>query len=116
MKNRKQKVVINNKTTLSEVVLAGVPQGSIDRPLLFSLFKNDLILFLYTHNMQMDTQMTTNFILPVMIKRKLRALAEDFQVVINWFYENYTILNIGKCHIMCMSKDVDENQTFQILS
>ena len=48
LKNRKQKVVINNKTSSSEVVIAGVPQGSIDGPLLFSLLMNDLILFLYT--------------------------------------------------------------------
>ena len=30
MKYRKQKVVINNKTSSSEVVIADVPQGSID--------------------------------------------------------------------------------------
>ena len=48
LKYRKQKVVINNKTNSSEVVIAGVRQGSIDGPLLFNLFINDLILFLYT--------------------------------------------------------------------
>ena len=48
LKNRTQKVVINNKTNSSEVVIAGVPQGSIDLPLVFNLFINELILFLYT--------------------------------------------------------------------
>ena len=48
LKNRTQKVVINNKTNSSEVVIAGVPQGSIDLPLAFNLFINELILFLYT--------------------------------------------------------------------
>ena len=43
MKNMKQKAVINNKTRVSEVVRAGVLQGSIDRPLLFNLLINDLI-------------------------------------------------------------------------
>ena len=48
LKYRKQKVVINNKTSSSDVVIAGVPQGSIDGPFLFNFFINDFILFLYT--------------------------------------------------------------------
>ena len=47
MKNRKQRVVINNKISSSEVVIAGEPQGSIDGPFLFNLFINGLVLFLY---------------------------------------------------------------------
>ena len=48
LKNRKQKVVINNKTSSSKVVTAGVPQGSIDGLLRLILFINNLFLFLYT--------------------------------------------------------------------
>ena len=36
LKYMKQKVVINNKTSSSQVVIAGVPQDSIDGPLLFN--------------------------------------------------------------------------------
>ena len=35
LKNRKQKVVINDKISSSEVIIAGAPQGSIDGPLQF---------------------------------------------------------------------------------
>ena len=35
-----------------------------------------------------------------------RVLVEDFQTVIDWFYESYMFLNTGKCHYMCMGKDV----------
>ena len=37
LKNRKQKVVINNSASTTQAVIAGVPQGSIDGPLLFNL-------------------------------------------------------------------------------
>ena len=44
LKNRKQKVQISNTSSLERDVIAEVPQGSIDVPLLFSLFINDVIL------------------------------------------------------------------------
>ena len=127
LKYRKEKIVINNKTSSSEVVIAGVPQGSIDGPLLFNLFINDLILFLYTT--VLSNYAEDNNLYPIGDDKKetKRALVKDFQTfrlldfqafqtfrLINWFYENYMILNTGKCHYMCMGKDVEEKETFQI--
>ena len=46
LKNLKQKVQINSKFSSERDVIAEVPQGSIDVPLLFNLFINDLIFFI----------------------------------------------------------------------
>ena len=43
LKNRKQKVQINKKFSVERNVIAGVPQGSIDGPLLFIY---DLVFFI----------------------------------------------------------------------
>ena len=41
LKNRKQKVIINNSANTAETAVAGVPQGSSDGPLLFNLKNSD---------------------------------------------------------------------------
>ena len=116
LKYRKQKVVINNKTSSSEVVIAGVLQGSIDGPLLFNLFINDLILFLYTAVLSNYTDDNNLCAIGNDKEETKRALVKDFQTVINWFYENYMVLNTEKCHYMCMGKDAEENEILQISS
>ena len=44
LKNQKQRVVINNSASITETVIVGVPQGSADGLLLFSVFINNLVL------------------------------------------------------------------------
>ena len=46
LKNRRQRVEINNKFSSLKELMGRVPQGFIDGPLLFNLFINDFFLFI----------------------------------------------------------------------
>lgn len=46
IKKRRQKAQINNKSSSLKEVIVRVPEGSVDGPLLFKLFINNLFLFL----------------------------------------------------------------------
>ena len=105
MKLRKQKIVINNKMSSSEVVIAGVPLGSINGALLFNLFINDLILFVYTTVLSNYADDNNFYAIGNDKEETKRALVKDFQTVITWFYKHYIILNIVICHYMCMGKN-----------
>ena len=104
LKNWKQKVQINNKFSSERDVIAGVPQGSADGSLLFNLFINDLIFFIEQctlSNYADDNNLSISGEDKELIKS---MLSSDFMIVENWFFENYMILNPGKCHFMCLAK------------
>ena len=114
LKNRKQKVQINNKFSSESDVIAGVPQGSIDGPLLFNLFINDLVFFIEQctlSNYADDYNLSISGEDKELIKS---MLSSDFMIVENWFFENYMILNPGKCYFMCIGKNVSDSELLNI--
>ena len=92
-KNRKQKVQINN---LERNVIAGVSQGSIDGPLLFNLFINDLVFFIRYSVLSNYADDNNLFVIGKNKEDIKSLLLLDFEIVNNWFYENFMILNPRK--------------------
>ena len=108
LKNRKQKVQINNKFSLERNVIARVPQGSIDEPLLFSLFINDLVFFIQ-YSVLSNYEDDNNLFVIGKNKEDIKSLLSlDIEIVNNWFYENFMVLKTlwypGKRHYMCLGK------------
>ena len=100
LKYRRQAVQINNNFSSYKKVQAGVLQGSIDDLLLFNLFVNDLVLFLFKtflSNYADDNNLYSIGKELNIIKEKLRKY---FKVLTDCFFENNMSLNPTKYHYM----------------
>ena len=114
LRKEKQKLQANNKFSSERDVIAGVPQGSIDSPLLFNLFINDLLFFIEQStlsNYADDNNLSIFGEEKELIKSKLSS---DFKIVEDWFFENYMVSNPGKCYFMCVGKNVSDSELLKL--
>ena len=109
--NRKQRLRVNKTFSEWERITTGVPQGSILGPLLFNMFLNDLFLFVSNASLSNYADDNTLYTFGDNLKKNKDNLRSSFDTVHQWFYENYMVLNAGKCHFMCLGNNT-ENETF----
>ena len=109
--NRQQRVRVNSNFSMWEKIISGVPQGSILGPLLFNIFLNDLFLFVENSDLSNYADDHTLYSSSNDLEKVKQTLRQDFEIVTKWFYENYMVLNSGKCHFMCLGQNT-VNETF----
>ena len=106
---RLQKTNVNNNYSLWKEIFTGVPQGSILGPLLFNIYINDIFLFVdeaFLSNYADDTALYSihkNHI------SNQSVLKRNFICLQKWFYENYMVLNPGKCCYMTFGSKFNNN-------
>ena len=110
LKNRKQQVQTNNELRPGNIVIAGVPQGSIDVPLLFNLFVNDFIFFMQYYTLRNYAHDNNSFPVGKNTDETKTNLSSDFRVVNGWLYESFMVLNPEKSHFISLGKDIAETE------
>ena len=100
LKNRKQRVRVNNTYSEWIGILYGVPQGSILDPLLFNVFLCDLFLFLHDIPVANYADGNTSYCTSLKISDVLIKLENAAGTLLQWFKGNRVKANPEKYHLL----------------
>ena len=114
--SRKHRVRIGS--TISEwlEVPLGIPQGSILGPILFNIFKNDLLFSIEKSDICNFADDNTLYACDNSFDSLLSRLNSDLEIVINWLNFNSMIPNLDKFQIIFLGNKDNESFTLNINS
>ena len=100
LKRRKQGVKINDTESIFQILLTGVPEGSILGPILFNIFINDLFLFINEVKLTNFADDNTIYTSKKDVKEVLKVLEKESKSAIDWLKMNDMIVNPDKFQAM----------------
>ena len=98
--NRWQRTKINNSYSSWTEIMHGVPQGSIQGPLLFNIYLNDLLFLTLDSSLCNYADDNTLYASDMSLKNLIDKLESSASLVLNWFKYNYMKPNDSKCHLI----------------
>ena len=104
LKRRRQNVKINNIFSAFQILLSGVPQGSILGPILFNIFINDLFLWINEASLHNFADDNTLSAFAKSIQELIIILQNDSENAIKWFKDNGMSVNPEKFHAIIINR------------
>ena len=97
------------------MVLSGLPQGSINGPLLFDLFINDSVLFLSETVLSNYADSSNLYSLGKDLDVIKSMIRKDFMALTEWSSKNYMVLN-KKNVITCSSVEIPKIMSLNFIT
>ena len=114
LKRRKQKVKIGNVLSNFQILLSGVPQGSILGPILFNIFINDILLWMQDSTMHNFADDNTISAFAKNIPDLIQILEKEAEIALSWFEKNEMIANPTKFQAIIINKCGRHNEQPQL--
>ena len=104
LKKRGQRVRIDDILSSLQILISGVPQGSILGPILFNIFLNDLLEVLKKSDIYNFADDNTISLASKNRDTLLETVKNEFELEVNWFRNNNMIVNLHKFQLMLLQK------------